>query len=92
MSTVCLPTELLHVNAMAQSAALLGSLRQSGGAWALDASTLRDFDSSALSVLLQLQREASRAGQSLIIASAPAKLRELAALYGVAELLAPQPA
>lgn len=87
MSTVCLPAELLHVNAVAQSAALLASLREGGGAWALDASALQEFDSSALSVLLELQREAAKAGQSLSISAAPAKLRELAALYGVAELL-----
>ena len=87
MNRISLPTELLHSNAVAQSAALLAALRQAGGEWVLDASLLHDFDSSALSVLLELQREAAKAGQALRIEAAPAKLSELAALYGVSGLV-----
>jgi phospholipid transport system transporter-binding protein len=89
MSTVALPSQLLHANAVQQSAALLAALRaQTGSEWQLDASVLADFDSSALSVLLQLRRDAAQSGKTLRIAGATAKLHELAGLYGVAELLA----
>lgn len=50
---------------------------------ALDASTLRDFDSAALAVLLQLRRSAQAAGGDLRISGAPKLLADLAQLYGV---------
>ena len=67
---------------------------QGGTETVLDLSGLAQFDSSALAVLLQLARE--RAGRTppeeggqarLLVTGAPAKLRELAELYGVDELL-----
>lgn len=48
-----------------------------------DASALRDFDSSALALLLQLRRSAQAGGGDLAVRHAPAALAELAALYGV---------
>jgi phospholipid transport system transporter-binding protein len=76
---------------------------QGGKETVLDLSGLAQFDSSALAVLLQLAREragrvvlagsADGAGTlapapgRLLITGAPAKLRELAELYGVDELL-----
>jgi phospholipid transport system transporter-binding protein len=53
----------------------------------LDASALRDFDSSALAVLLGARRAAQAAGKALAVQGAPAPLVALAGLYGVAELL-----
>jgi phospholipid transport system transporter-binding protein len=53
----------------------------------LDASDLVDFDSSALAVLLGLRRVLSQRGSALHIAGMTPRLRELAALYGVLELL-----
>lgn len=53
----------------------------------VDASTLRDFDSAALAVLLQLRRSAQAAGGDLRISGAPRPLAELAQLYGVDEAL-----
>ncbi len=53
----------------------------------VDASALMDFDSSAISLLLQAQRQAQAGGRSLILKSAPRAMVELATLYGVAELL-----
>ncbi|MFC6282609.1 MULTISPECIES: STAS domain-containing protein [Polaromonas] len=52
-----------------------------------DASTLQEFDSSALAVLLACRREALVAGKAFSVRGLPARLRQLAGLYGVAELI-----
>ena len=52
-----------------------------------DASALDRFDSSALAVLLECRREALALGKSFAVTQLPARLRELATLYGVADLL-----
>jgi phospholipid transport system transporter-binding protein len=52
-----------------------------------DAAALTQFDSSALAVLLDCRREALALGKNFAVARLPARLRELATLYGVAELL-----
>ena len=53
----------------------------------LDASALRDLDTSALAVLLACQRLAAGQGRQLRLTGAPSKLRQLAQLYGVDSLL-----
>lgn len=53
----------------------------------VDASALRDYDSAALAVLLQLRRSAQAAGGDLCIKGAPKLLAELAQLYGVDDAL-----
>lgn len=58
----------------------------------LSAADLTDFDSSALSLLLSAARQCSEQGASLKLVDAPPKLRELARVYGVAELLWAVPA
>ncbi|MFT7723144.1 MAG: STAS domain-containing protein [Roseateles sp.] len=59
----------------------------------LSAAGLTDFDSSALSLLLSASRQCLEQGATLKLLDAPEKLRELARVYGVAELLwPPQPA
>lgn len=64
----------------------------------LDLSALKEFDSSALSLLLQLARQCTAggsdaaAGQPPLLLNPPKKLQKLAELYGVAELLFPAPA
>ncbi len=55
----------------------------------VDASALTRFDSSALAVLLELRREGQAQGASLSIRSLPARLHDLATVYGIAELLSP---
>ncbi|QPF72555.1 STAS domain-containing protein [Roseateles sp. DAIF2] len=55
----------------------------------LNAGELREFDSSALTLLLQAARLCGQQGLTLQIHNAPAKLQELARVYGVAELLWP---
>ena len=55
----------------------------------LSAAVLTDFDSSALSLLLSAARQCKEQGATLKLDEAPAKLRELARVYGVAELFWP---
>jgi phospholipid transport system transporter-binding protein len=55
----------------------------------IDASGLRQFDSAALAVLLECQRLAQAWGKGFAVRNAPAKLQELARLYGVDALLMP---
>jgi phospholipid transport system transporter-binding protein len=53
----------------------------------VDAGALQRFDSSALAVLLELRRESLAQGKSLAIQALPGRLRDLATVYGIAELL-----
>jgi phospholipid transport system transporter-binding protein len=53
----------------------------------VDAGALARFDSSALAVLLELRRESRAQGKSLRIRALPERLRDLATVYGIAELL-----
>ncbi|MGE0097014.1 MAG: lipid asymmetry maintenance protein MlaB [Hydrogenophaga sp.] len=54
----------------------------------LDAAPLREFDSSALAVLLELRRRLQAQGRTLRVEGWPRRLQDLAGLYGVRELLA----
>ena len=53
----------------------------------VDAGALGRFDSAALAVLLAFRREGLAAGKTLALRAMPARLRDLASLYGIAELL-----
>lgn len=55
----------------------------------IDASPLADLDSSAVAVLLEVQRRALAERRAFRIQSAPQKLRALATLYGVDGILMP---
>ena len=72
--------------------AVLAGLRESfsatpGPVWRIDASPVAQVDTSALAVLLECSRIASAAGRKLEIVGIPARLGDLAQLYGVDELL-----
>jgi phospholipid transport system transporter-binding protein len=83
-----LPAELTHDHAGACCRMLTQGLRsQPEAAVIADAGALARFDSSALAVLLECRREALALGKTFAVARLPARLRELATLYGVAELL-----
>jgi phospholipid transport system transporter-binding protein len=87
-----LPAELTHDQAPACSRMLGEALRrESGSAVVADAAALERFDSSALAVLLECRREALAAARSFSVARMPQRLRELATVYGVAELLPAAP-
>jgi phospholipid transport system transporter-binding protein len=83
-----LPPELTLEKGPACSRMLAQGLRAQPEAQVVaDASALQRFDSSALAVLLECRRETLALGKSFSVAGMPARLRELASLYGVAELL-----
>lgn len=87
-----LPAELTHAEAPACCRMLAQALRSDPGGQAVaDASALRHFDSSALAVLLDCRREALALGKTFAVRRLHPRLRALATLYGVAELL-PEPA
>lgn len=71
---------------------VLESLRQSfaavsGEVWRIDASPVAQLDTSALAVLLECSRMAAAAKRKLEIVGAPARMSDLAHLYGVDGLL-----
>jgi len=82
-----LPAELTHAQATASLRMLLQGLRSQKGAVVVEASSLARFDSSALAVLLQCRREAVAIGRAFTVRGLPERLRSLAKLYGVDELL-----
>ena len=87
-----LPAELTHQHAAACGRMLAQGLRsQPDSAAVADATALERFDSSALAVLLDCRREALASGKTFSVKGMPARLRELAGLYGVAELLPAAP-
>jgi phospholipid transport system transporter-binding protein len=53
----------------------------------IDCINLQDFDSTVLTVLLAWQKKLQADGQQISLQHAPEKLKVLAGLYGVAELL-----
>jgi len=82
-----LPATLTHAQASACLRDLGQALAAEPGAAVLDATALTSFDSSALAVLLELQRIGARAGKALAVQGLPARLLALATLYGVESLL-----
>ena len=83
-----LPAELTHK----QAAACLAMLQQathtaSEPTVIADASSLSQFDSSALAVLLECRRACLRESKPFAVYGMPPRLAELASLYGVADLL-----
>jgi phospholipid transport system transporter-binding protein len=86
-----LPAELTHDQAAACCAMLVRALETEPQGAVADASALAHFDSSALAVLLECRREALARGKTFSVARLPPQLRELAGLYGVAELLPAAP-
>lgn len=87
-----LPAELTHERAAACCRMLEQGLRSDPAvAVVADASSLTRFDSSALAVLLECRREALALGKSFSVRALPPRLRVLAGLYGVGELLPAAP-
>jgi phospholipid transport system transporter-binding protein len=83
-----LPNELTHSQATACLALLLQGLRSHSDAQVVvDATGLHRFDSAALAVLLEFRRECLALSKSFSIQGLPSRLRDLAALYGIADLL-----
>ena len=91
-----LPARLTHHEAPEVTRQLAASLRSADatsvadealGRWSIDASQLKQFDSSALAVLLECRRMGDAKGLKVQVINAPAKLDQLARLYGLDDLL-----
>jgi phospholipid transport system transporter-binding protein len=93
MSPLKLPANLQHDQAQACLAQWVAQLAQWPGDLppevTLDASQLTEFDSSALAVVLGLRRVLTQKGRVLRVEGMTPRLRELASLYGVMDLLQP---
>jgi phospholipid transport system transporter-binding protein len=90
-----LPAEITHASARACARMLTQAIGAHGSqqeqAVVADCAGLTKFDSSALAVLLECRREAEIKGKSFSVRQLPERLRSLAALYGVAQLLPAAP-
>ena len=86
-----LPAELTHTQAMGSLQMLLQGLAAQKGPVLVDAAALTRFDSSALAVLLQCRREALGQGRGFAVRGLPQRLRDLAVVYGVGELVPAAP-
>lgn len=84
---LALPPELTHEVAARLSQDLTRLVQLQPGEVVADASALLTFDSSALAILLACRREALAAGKTFSVQGLPTRLRQLATLYGVAELI-----
>lgn len=82
-----LPPVLTHAVAASFVRGLMQVVHSEPGVVVADASTLEQFDSSALAVLMECHRQALAAGKAFVVQGAPARLCELASLYGIAELI-----
>jgi len=80
---------LEHVAELA--ATLPAALAQGEGVFSVDASALQAYDTSTIALLLQARRAAQAAGRGFSVTGVPAQLAQLAALYGVEELLSLSP-
>jgi phospholipid transport system transporter-binding protein len=80
--TLSMPAVLTHREAQACLQDWVRRLPAVGEVW-LDASALQRFDSSALAVLLALQRAALGRGCRVQVRELPAQARQLAHVYGI---------
>ena len=84
---LALPSTLTHDQALETARGLQSQVATQTEAVVLDARALTQFDSSALAVVLACRRAAMAAGKTFAVQGLPARLAQLAGLYGVAELL-----
>lgn len=85
--TCVLPVRLTEREARETLQGLLGRLATlpAGEPAQIDAAALQQFDSTALAVLLELRRAALAHGHAFSVLHLPARLGELARLYGLAD-------
>jgi phospholipid transport system transporter-binding protein len=87
-----LPATATLDEAAALAEALPAGIATGSGPLSIDAGALQAFDTSVIALLLQARRLATAAGRGFQVTGAPAKLAQLAQLYGVEELLSLAPA
>lgn len=87
-AVLTLPAALTLRDARSAMASLGPAIAESGESTiTVDASALTHIDSASLAVLLQCRRLAEERQRGFEVLNAPARLVDLAKLYGVAELL-----
>ena len=82
-----LPAVVTHAQALETALGLKAQVASQAAEVVLDATALTQFDSSALAVMLACRRAALAAGKTFAVHGLPARLGQLAGLYGVAELV-----
>lgn len=89
MTTMTLPDVLTLKEArLVMERELAPGIRAADSSVVLDASKVNRLDTSALAVLLECRRQALALNKTFVVQAVPARMRELAELYGVTELLA----
>jgi phospholipid transport system transporter-binding protein len=83
-----LPAHATLEQAATLAQALPAAVASGSGVLQIDASAIQACDSSTIALLLQAHRLAQAAGRGIEVLGAPAKLVQLATLYGVQDLLA----
>jgi phospholipid transport system transporter-binding protein len=83
-----LPASATFDHAATLAAMLPAQVSGSSGVLRVDASAVSACDSATIALLLEARRHAEAAGRGFEVAGAPAKLVDLARLYGVDGLLA----
>ncbi|MEY2678155.1 MAG: hypothetical protein RLZ00_847 [Pseudomonadota bacterium] len=89
-TSVALPAVLMQAQAQAvatELATVLGACVSDGGEAVLDASSLTQFDSSALAVILACRRAVLAKGAQLRVTGLPERAQALAKVYGLSALL-----
>jgi len=82
-----LPPQLTQSEAKACLRVLQLELLAQAAAVVVDAGALIRFDSAALAVLLELRRQSLATAKTFAVAHMPTRLADLAALYGIGDLL-----
>jgi phospholipid transport system transporter-binding protein len=82
-----LPPQLTQSEAKACLRVLQLELPAQAAAVVVDAGALLRFDSAALAVLLELRRQSMAMSKTFAVAHMPTRLADLAALYGIGDLL-----
>jgi len=82
-----LPAVLTHANASDCELSLKAQIEAQPSPVVIEAGELKEFDSSALAVLLAGRRHALSLDKAFSFNDLPVRLRQLASLYGVAELI-----
>lgn len=86
--TVALQERLTLQESVQELARLDSALKAlPGPTVSIDASALRVFDTSAVSVLLELRKRLMAQGKTLAVTQWPKRLSDLVRLYGVSDLL-----
>ena len=86
---IVLPATLTHEVAAEFSGGMAALVASESNGVVVDASALQQFDSSALAALLACRRDALAAGKAFSVHALPVRLRQLADLEGVTELVPP---